>query len=138
MSGADQAAAYLAQLSTPIDRAVSEALTTHGRDVAASAASMAPGSLGQAIGYKVTDAGLTVDAGAALKPAAYTMHATAMGKTKGYMTFRVAAHTRRGSHVTAYKAVRKVPNRPYLFMAWERMLGRLVSSIESAVARGVS
>jgi len=119
---------------------MTDALTEAGRQVVAAAQSLAPtgtGRLRSALSAQVTGTTLVVDAGATIAPHAYTMHAVALGKTNGYMTFHVGGHSRRGSAVTAYKAVRKVPNRPYLFQAWQNQLNRLRDTVTNAVARGV-
>lgn len=50
----------------------------------------------------------------------YTFHAVALGKSRGGFTFDVPSHTRGGYPVRAYTAKRYIPNKPFLFMAFER------------------
>jgi hypothetical protein len=81
-----------------------------------------------------------VDAGVRIAPHAYTMHAVAMGKSRGGMTFTVPAHTRRGSQVRAYRAGRYIPNRPYLWQAWQQELpaarDRIITALAAVFGRG--
>lgn len=72
---------------------------------------------------------------------AYTMHAVALGKSKGGFTFRVPPHTRKGKPVRGYTAQRYIPNRPFLFVAFERKKQALYESYVSAIGaliRGAS
>lgn len=143
MSGTDELAAYLARVGASTSD-VDAALIEHGREVTTVAQSLAPsrsGSLRQAITSTYTAGTLTVDAGTALRPHAYTMHAVKLGKSNGYMVMRVPSHTRRGSYVSPYKALRKIPDRPYLILAWERLLNKLTTrvtdALTDAIERGV-
>lgn len=67
---------------------------------------------------------------------AYTFHAVALGKSKGGFTFKVPSHTRRGTGgVRAHKAKRRIPNRPFLYTAFERKRQELYESYVTAMAR---
>lgn len=140
LTGADQVGAHLAAIPAAVDTAIQAALTEHGKAVTGEATRLAPARTGRtrsALAATVTAGTLTVDAGATIAPAAYTMHAVALGKSGGYLTFRVGTHARRGSQVSAYKTVRRVPNRPYLFQAWEAQLRNLTTTLSNAVQKGV-
>jgi hypothetical protein len=138
LSGADEAAAALAEIGasqTEVDRA----LTDHGALVVNTATPLAPRKTGALVAAMSTtytpSAGLVVSAGTQLAPHAYTMHATALGYANGGMTFAVGSHSRKGSTVTAYRAKRRIPNRPYLTQAWDQELPKLREAVESALAR---
>lgn len=51
---------------------------------------------------------------------ARNFHAVALGVSKGGFTFHVPVSSRGGKSVRAYSAQRRIPNRPFLFTAWER------------------
>lgn len=80
-------------------------------------------------------------------PYAYTFHAVALGKSKGGFTFRVPTHNRRGTRgrkggpVRAHKAARHIPNRPFLFQAFERKRQEVyeayITAIGDLISRGV-
>jgi len=140
LTGADQVGAALTAIPAAVDTNVTSALTEHGKAVVSAAGRLAPvrtGKTRSALAATVTGGTLTVDAGATIAPAAYTMHAIALGKSSGGFTFTVPTHTRRGSTVSGYKAARRIPNRPYLFLAWNAALTRLAETLSAAVDKGV-
>lgn len=128
-------------MADALDPGVEAALIDHGRTVVTQAAALAPsrtGRLRAALTSTYTAGTLTVDAGTATAPHAYTMHATALGKANGGMTFTVPAHSRRGYPVSGYRAKRRIPNRPYLIQAWQKNLSHLSDTITAAVAKVVT
>lgn len=142
VSGADDLRSYLARVITSTSD-VDDAFDTHGRDVVTAAQGLAPvrtGGLRAALSHTHTATTLTVTAGSDRAPHAYTMHATKLGLVNGGMTFRVPAHTRRGSQVKAYRRRAAVPNRPYLYQAWEQKLtglrDRVTTALADALGRG--
>lgn len=136
LSGADDLKSYLARVATSTSD-VGDAFDEHGREVVTVAQGLAPvrtGALRAALSHTHTANTLTVSAGSEIAPHAYTMHATKLGLANGGMTFTVPAHTRRGSQVKAYRRRSTIPNRPYLFQAWERQLTALRDRITRALA----
>jgi hypothetical protein len=138
LSGADEAAAALAEIGasqTEVDRALAD----HGALVISTATPLAPRKTGALVAAMSTTytptTGLVVSAGTQLAPHAYTMHATKLGYANGGMTFAVPSHSRKGSTVTAYRAKRYIPNKPYLTQAWDSQLMKLREAVESALAR---
>lgn len=64
---------------------------------------------------------------------AYTFHATGLGLSRGGFTFRVPAHSRRGRPVRGYVAQRRIPNRPFLYLAWERTKQQVYEAYVEAI-----
>jgi hypothetical protein len=114
-------------------------MADHGALVITAATPLTPRKTGDLVAAMSTTytptGGLVVSAGTQLAPHAYTMHATALGYANGGMTFAVPSHTRKGSSVTAYRAKRRIPNKPYLTKAWDAQLPKLREAVESALAR---
>lgn len=63
---------------------------------------------------------LKVGVGSKTVPYAYTFHAIALGRSRGGFTYVVNRHTRRGRYVKSYARQAYIPNRPFLFIAFER------------------
>jgi len=142
VEGQDLITAALAEMGTSQQTEVDAALTAHGKVVQAEAIRLAPKRTGAtargATTTFTTGTGLTVDANSALHPAAYTHHAMFLGKSNGYMVFRVPLHNRRGYTVTGYNALRPIKNNPYLFTAWTSKLPALETAVADALTRVVS
>ena len=142
LSGTDDVAAYLARVATSTSD-VGDAFSEHGADVVRLAQTTAPvrtGALRAALSSTNTATTLTVSAGSDRAPHAYTFHATTLGTVNGGMVFRVPTHTRRGSQVKAYKRRAAVPNRPYLYQAWQQRVtalrDRITVALADAIGRG--
>ena len=65
---------------------------------------------------------------------AYTMHAIAEGRSKGGFTYRVPAHRRKGYTVKGYSRKAYIPNRPFMFQAWDRKRQDVLEAYVSAIA----
>lgn len=139
-SGLEEVAAALTRIGASQEQVAREGLTKFGTVVATEAARLAPKASG-AMAASITPVyyggagGLSVKA---THPAAYTMHAIAMGKSNGGMTFRVPAHTRRGSTVSAYTRFAYIPNRPFLYQALAAKTRELNTAIEAALTKVVT
>ena len=68
-------------------------------------------------------------------PYAYTFHAQAMGKSKGAFTYIVGRHSRRGTSVRGYARAARIPNKAFLFVAFERKKQELYESYITAMDR---
>ena len=133
LDGAEQVKAWFGDLAASAQTEVDQAMMEHGRVVGAAASALAPGSLKQSLTATYTPTGLQVAVNTATYPHGYTMHATALGTANGYMVFRVPQHSRRGSTVSAYKRRAPIPNRPYLYQAWTKLLPDLYSKVSDAI-----
>ena len=139
-SGVEEVAAALTRIGASQEEVSRDGLTKFGTIVAAEAARLAPkrsGAMASSIKptYYGGAGGLSVKA---THPAAYTMHAVAMGKSRGGMTFRVPSHSRSGSVVRAYVRQSYIPNRPFLYQALAVKTRELNTAIEEALTKVVS
>ena len=66
-------------------------------------------------------------------PYAYTFHAVALGQSKGGFTYVVNRHTRKGTYVKSYARKAYIPNKPFLFLAFERKQADLLNAYASAI-----
>jgi hypothetical protein len=119
----------LKRLGVP-DPAIKEAMRDAGMLVAREAWRIAPQDTGKmASTIKVTGGKnkLVVKVGNnTTVPYAYTFHATALNRSRGGFTVHVPTYQRgrsrksSGTTVAPYKTARRIPNRPFLFVAFER------------------
>lgn len=77
---------------------------------------------------------LKVSVGSKSVPYAYTFHARAMGKSKGGFTYIVDRHSRRGSYVKSYARQAFIPDRAFLYQAFERKKQALYEAYVTAIA----
>lgn len=139
-SGIEEVVAALTRIGASEEEVAREGLTKFGTVVASEASRLAPKRSG-AMAASVTPVYYGGKGGLSVKathPAAYTMHAIAMGKSRGGMTFRVPAHSRRGSTVRAYVRQSYIPNRPFLYQALAAKTRELNTAIEAALTRVVN
>ena len=138
VTGLDQVAAYLADVGSTADANVDQAMGEFGKLVTTQAQGTAPkltGAMAASVTSTYTDGTLTVKATA---PHAYTFHAVALGKSGGYMVFRVGGHTRAGSYVGGYSARRPIRNDPFLFAAFLKLQNDLATKVTTAVTKAVT
>ena len=151
VKGAKEVAAYLRKIGASED-VVRDAMYAHGQDVIRLAASLAPSRTGElrgALSNTRTAKGALYSAGSDRAPHAYTFHSGVVGKpvtsmgggdltpktSGGYMVFRVPRHTRKGSTVTGYSALRKIPQNPYLYRAVNQLMRNLIVRVEEALGK---
>lgn len=77
---------------------------------------------------------LTVKVGSKTVPYAYTFHARALGKSNGGFTYDVQRHTRRGRSVSGYSRKASIPDRAFLYVAFERKKTETYEAYISAIA----
>jgi hypothetical protein len=122
-TGLREAGKALAQAGVT-DAAIKDAMQNAGAVVAQEALRISPnrtGRMDRTLKVNRSKSNLTITVGNnTTVPYAYTLHAVALGKSRGGFTFRVRAHTRQGHQVKAYKAQRYIRNDPFMFIAWER------------------
>lgn len=140
VTGVDEAKAAFAALGTPTE-AVESASRESGGAFEADARALIPVRRGvTAASLKVTPTsdGWTVTAGSPTVQTAYVMHATALGKANGEMTFSVPSHTRRGRRVSAYVAVRRIANNPFLKTVFDRRKAQVPTDFVAALKNMLS
>lgn len=128
-TGLREAARALSTLGGGLDEAFKDAMQESGGVVAREAWRLMPvdtGALSRTLKVNRSKSELRISVGNnTTVPYAYTLHAVALGASNGGFTFRVDAHTRRSRRggrrpVRSYTAARRIPNRPFMFQAWER------------------
>lgn len=130
---------------------IREAFVEHGKAVVTAAQSLAPqrtGALRGALSSTPTATGALLSAGSERVPYAYTYHSGVVGKSPigmgtpktsgGFMVFRVSRHSRRGSTVTGYSALRPIKQDPYLYRAFNNLLADLGRRVDAAATKVVN
>ena len=135
------------------DDVITAAFAEHGKAIVTAAQGLAPqrtGALRGALSSTPTAKGALVSAGSERVPYAYTFHSGVVGKSPtaagdltpktsgGYMVFRVTRHTRKGSTVSGYSALRPIKQDPYLYRAFNNLLADLGRRVEAAVTKVVN
>lgn len=128
-TGLRESARALSRLGDGLDDAFKDAMTEAGGVVAREAWRIMPvdsGALARTLKVNRSKSELRISVGNnTTVPYGYTLHARALGASRGGFTFRVGPHTRRGrrggrGQVSGYSAARRIPDRPFMFQAWER------------------
>lgn len=140
VEGLDQLAEYFRNIGEFDPK---DALTEFGKVTATEAVRIAPkrtGAMAAAISsvYYGGAGGVAIKVDTTKAPHGYTFHATAMGKARGYMTFKVPAHTRRGSQVSAYGRVAKIRDYPFLHLAYAAKEQEATDLLEEALNKVVN
>lgn len=142
-TGLREVNAYLKKIGQP-DDAIKKAMNDAGQVVAQEAWRIMPvhtGNLARTLKVNKAKNLLKVSVGnRTTAQYGYTFHAQALGKSKGGFTYAVPAHSRSGRSVRAYTRQATIPNRPFLYLAFERkkleMWEKYVTAIADLIRQG--
>lgn len=128
--------AKLKKIGVP-DDAIKTAMNEAGLIVVREAQSLAPsksGKMARTIKANKAKNLLKVQVGSKAVPYAYTFHAIALGRSRGGFTYVVNRHTRRGRYVKSYARQAYIPNRPFLFLAFQKTRAKVIAAYVTAMA----